>query len=434
MNFNDIQPFLVALVIGLLLGIERERAAGKDNINIALGVRTLTIMSLLGAVLAAMDTSAMTTIIGLTVGGLLICSYIRKFLGSDYKLTGLTSEFTAITAFTLGYLAYSQSQIAVIIAIITLALLVLKDHVRSFARRKINDKEKSAAVVFLIIAFVVLPMLPDRYIDPLGLIHPAKIWLIFVFIVGIEFVSYIALRLLRGRLGIALSGFLGGLVSATATTLNLAKHTKNNPDARWPILCALLLAEIASMLIQLFVIGALAPSYVLALSPVYIVPIMAVIIMAGLVYLFKMRGEKVKRLSLEPGNPITLKRSAGFALTIAIVLIAVSIIAHLFADQGLYISSFIGGLVSARAVSIAIAGVVNASLVTIGPAMIGIVMAMMANAIFKIYLLSRSTNAELTLSFAISMMIMLIAAVSTAYMVTLGVFDNLDLTLFEWKA
>ncbi len=427
MNFNDIQPFLVALVIGLLLGIERERAASKDHTNIALGVRTITVLSLLGALCALIATDAMTTVIGLSVGALLVCSYIRKFLGSKYQLVGLTSEFTAITSFALGYIAYTQSQIAVIIAIIVLALLVLKEHVRSFARQRINDKEKSAAVVFLIIAFVVLPMLPDQYIDPLGLIHPTKIWLIFVFIIGIEFASYIALRLFRGRLGVALSGFLGGMVSATATALNLTNHIKNNPRAHWAILSALLLAEIASMLIQLFILIALAPTQALAISPVYIFPIIAVIIMVAILYVTKMRGERIKRVALEPGNPITIKRSAGFAITIAVVLIVVSFISHVFANDGLFLASFFGGLVSARAVVIAISGIVNASLVTTIPAMIGIAMAMMANALFKIFLISRSGNAKITLQFAIALMIMLIIAVSTCYLTSIGIFETADI-------
>ena len=89
--------------------------------------------------------------------------------------------------------------------------------------------------------------------------------------------------------------------------------------------------------------------------------------------------------------------------------------------------------VSARAVAIAVSGLANAAMVTTWPAMIAIVMAMLANAIFKIFLVSRSSHPNLTLVFSVSMLVMLLAAISTCYLASQGVFEAIDLSFIEWK-
>ena len=50
-----------------------------------------------------------------------------------------------------------------------------------------------------------------------------------VLISGISLAGYTALHLVGTRYGAPLLGFLGGLVSSTATTLIYAKHGKSNP-------------------------------------------------------------------------------------------------------------------------------------------------------------------------------------------------------------
>lgn len=424
MSFADVLPLFAALVIGLLLGLERERAHGRDNNSISLGVRTITILSLTGAFCALIANPSLTMVVGFTVGGLLISSYVRKFVGSKYKNAGLTSEFTATASFLLGYLAYTQSQLAVIASIIILTLLVLKDEFHRFARRKITNKERSAAVIFLVISLVVLPLLPERAIDPFGIFNPQKLWLIFVFIVGIEFASYIALRFFKGRWGLFLSGIFGGLVSSTATALSLTKHLEGSKKShKWPVLCALTLSEIASLVMQFSLIVILVPQLFLKIAPVFLLPIIVLLAITTIIYFTKIHLDTTAhKLTIDPGNPMTLKRSVKFALTIALVLLGVSLITHLFDQGGLFASSFLGGLVSARAVIVALSEVLNASLVTAPTAMIAIIVAMVSNAIFKASIIARSKDAQSLMIFIISMGLAISSAVVAYYLVTSGVF------------
>ena len=52
MSWAQLQPFLVALAIGLLLGLERERSR---NLELPAGSRSFALLSLAGAVAASVD-------------------------------------------------------------------------------------------------------------------------------------------------------------------------------------------------------------------------------------------------------------------------------------------------------------------------------------------------------------------------------------------
>ena len=52
MDFAEIYPFLVALLIGTLIGTERQRRLVEDKVRGVAGLRTFILISLLGALCA----------------------------------------------------------------------------------------------------------------------------------------------------------------------------------------------------------------------------------------------------------------------------------------------------------------------------------------------------------------------------------------------
>jgi uncharacterized membrane protein (DUF4010 family) len=78
----------------------------------------------------------------------------------------------------------------------------------------------------LLATFIVLPLLPDKAIDPWGAINPYKLWLLVLLISGLSLVGYVATRWLGPGRGIAVTAATGGLVSSTAATLALAKQSR----------------------------------------------------------------------------------------------------------------------------------------------------------------------------------------------------------------
>jgi uncharacterized membrane protein (DUF4010 family) len=158
----------------------------------------------------------------------------------------------------------------------------------------------------LVIAFVILPLLPNHYIDPWSLINPTKIWVLFVLISGVEFGAYIAGRALGGGSGIILVGLFGGLVSATTTTLNLAARTRKTHSPGRLVVSSIVLAEVASMLMQLITLHTIAPIASTKLSMILIAPcLLGLIIAVGLLTLRKNGSTRqAKTINLNLDNPL----------------------------------------------------------------------------------------------------------------------------------
>ena len=72
-------------------------------------------------------------------------------------------------------------------------------------------------------SFLLLPLLPNRRIDPWDSVNPYQIWLLAILVAGVSFVGYIAVRAFGDRLGVLMTAVAGGLASSTAPTLAFAR-------------------------------------------------------------------------------------------------------------------------------------------------------------------------------------------------------------------
>ena len=70
----------------------------------------------------------------------------------------------------------------------------------------------------LVIVLIVLPLLPDRALDPYDAFNPYKVMFLVILISGISFVGYFLTKFLGPEKGLGLTGLLGGLTSSTAVT------------------------------------------------------------------------------------------------------------------------------------------------------------------------------------------------------------------------
>jgi uncharacterized membrane protein (DUF4010 family) len=114
--------------------------------------------------------------------------------------------------------------IATTIAVISMLLLELKEFLENLTV-KIPAVEILTFTKFLLLTFVILPVVPDREYGPFA-INPFKSWLIVVAISGVSYGSYLLEKLSQGKGGIRLSALLGGLYSSTFTTVVMAKEAK----------------------------------------------------------------------------------------------------------------------------------------------------------------------------------------------------------------
>lgn len=386
-DWQQIQPFLIALAIGLLLGFERERSHQRE---LPAGSRSFALLALAGAVAASFNTWAV--VVGLVaVGALSALAYFRT---SDDD-PGTTTEIAAIVAYLLGALAYTRPALAVALAVVVVGLLISKTRIHRFAREIVNEVELEDAIKFFVVAFVVLPLLPDRQLGPYGVLNPSKIWLLVVLLTGIGWVGYIGVRALGPERGLLVTGLAGGFVSATATTASMGRVSRTVAGLRGPLAGALL-ASLATF-VQLLVVIGLVDIEVLRRLWLPVVSGLTVLSgVAALTYRGASRSDPDDTDDDEDDDEKAPPKPASrpFALRPALVLAAVLTIALLIgrwgADvlgpRGAVLAAFAAGLADAHAGSVAAASLAAKDDITVDTALVSIAAALGSNLLVKIVL------------------------------------------------
>ena len=218
--------FFVALALGAFVGLEREYHRKKGGHQYA-GIRTFPLIALFGALAAYFGEKVSPwALVGgmLLMGIIILISYFTLNQGK-HKYMGATSEVAGFITFFIGALCYyGEITFAAVLTITMTIILYARSLLHNFAQ-KLTRKEIQDTLKFAVVAFVILPFLPNQAYGPWGIFNPYIIWLMVVFISGISFVGYIAMKFF-GEKGVPLAGALGGLVSSTAVTTSFAARSK----------------------------------------------------------------------------------------------------------------------------------------------------------------------------------------------------------------
>lgn len=377
MSWPQLQPFLIALAIGLLLGFERERS---HNRRIPAGSRSFALLALLGTITASFG--AWAVVAGLAaIGALMALAYFRT--NSDDP--GTTTEIAALVTYLLGALAYSRPALAVALAVLSVGLLVSKNRIHRFVRDVVTEVELEDAIKFFVVAFVVLPLLPDRALGPYGVLNPEKVWLLVVLLTGIGWAGYIGVRALGPERGLLVTGLAGGFVSASATTASMGRLSRGAAGLRAPLAGALV-ANLGTF-VQLLIVTAYVDTQVLRrLWPPVLGSALVLVVIAAVVYRGAGRnhgGSVSDPAGISPSRPFALRP----ALALAAVLVAALLVGRWGADvlgpEGAILAAFAAGLADAHAGAIAAATLAAAGDITIDTALIAIAAALGSNLIVK---------------------------------------------------
>jgi uncharacterized membrane protein (DUF4010 family) len=357
--------FAIALLIGALVGIEREkRKAVEPHIGVA-GLRTFILIAEAGAVSAwlAAQLQAPWIFVAtvLAVAGVVTAGYLVQARDSE-AARGLTTEIAAVTVCLLGGTClFGYPGIAVALAIATSALLAYKQPLHRVVAG-LNTDDIYAALKLLIATFVVLPLLPNRTVDPWGALNPYSLWWLVILISALSLVGYVAVRWLGPSRGTTLTGFSGGLVSSTAVTLSFARRSREEgagPELAGPLAAGITLAW-AVMFVRMIVLTALV-SPGLARQVAQPLAVLAVVC-TGLAAAH-VRGRNRETSAGAPAvalsNPFSLTAATKFAALFASVLLVVALVQHYFPGQGLYVLAALAGLTDVDAITLSMAGYAN---------------------------------------------------------------------------
>jgi uncharacterized membrane protein (DUF4010 family) len=368
-----------------LIGLEREYVQQKEDTPDFAGIRTFTLISLLGAITAFLETDFGMLPFALGFGGVILLSAINfvtkqiRGLGEG----GTTTEVAVILTFLFGATAYwNQLLVAGALAVVTALLLSLKKGLHG-AIRHLKGRDLRAALQFALLSVVILPILPNHTIDPLGVINPFRIWLLVVFISGIGFAGYLFMKILGAETGTWLTGIFGGIISSTATTLSFSSRSKEAPKFANKFAVAILLAS-AVMPVRMFVVvGVIYPP----LLRIIAIPLAVMLVSnVAMVYYYWQRfvqnGETEKK-AIKITNPLRLTTALLYGLAFALVLVIVNLADKYLGTAGVYVTGFVTGIADVNPIMLSASQLASTGQLAVQIAGTAIVIAALTNTISK---------------------------------------------------
>lgn len=349
--------FGVALVLGILVGLERQYSQAEGAERHFGGIRTFAFISLLGCASAMIATEYTVWFFPLAFIGLAAMVLASYLVTSEEVGVGLTTEITSLLVFICGALVYwGYLELGAALAVIVTLFLSLKVKLHTLAAR-ISEEDILATLKFAIITVIVLPLLPNRTYGPLDVLNPYNIWLMVVFISGINFIGYVLVKVLGSQHGIGLTGLLGGLVSSTAVTLSFSQRSQKEPVLGRDFALAITVASTTMFLRVLF------EAYVLnqALAYSLLAPLLAaagVGLTACLYLWFSSRSREKGEVSAS--NPFELGPAVQFGLLFAVILFVSKAAQVYLGDAGVYLSSVLAGLTDVDAITLSMARLAGA--------------------------------------------------------------------------
>jgi uncharacterized membrane protein (DUF4010 family) len=334
---SEVVRIALAGALGLFLGLEREWSHKPA------GIRTFTLISLLGAVFTLLDKDVLLLLGGLLVIVQGIMLGVQGLMADENEQEGLslTTSVSMLVSFGVGALVMQgYILVGVTVAVLSSLLLVLKRELHTFAWG-MSREELRSAVEFAILAFVVYPLLPDEEFA-FG-IEPRVVWLMVVTVAAIGMVNYVVVTTYGGR-GIAVTGFFGGLASSTAVVGTMLDHVRQRPEAASYGVAAILLADAAMAVRNLAI--ALAFTLPSGRPVLYgaVLPLGAVIL--GSVAIAAYAADWTEEVEMDLESPFSLRNALGFGAIFLLVIAGGAVAQQQFGSAGFYVTAILSGLVS----------------------------------------------------------------------------------------
>ena len=360
MDFADIYPFLIALLIGALIGTERQRRMIEDKVRGVAGLRTFILIALLGC----------------------LCSALAEHYGSGFAIAGMATftilaavgyatsvsalgrvDFTAAVAtvvtFALGMLAGfpDNTLLAVALSIITTWVLATRTITHRYVEA-LSETDLLDTLKMGIIALVIYPFLPETTLDPWGVLNPRQVWLFVVMVSLIGYVGYILIRILGAERGLGLTGVLGGLVSSTAVASSMAAEVRENRKILPSAVFATAIASCTMFPRILFIVLVVNRELFLALLPPMLLMTLVGFFLSYL--LVRKSGSPGKDMNVK--DPFRIIPALEFGAFFALVLVISKLASIYFGDAGVYAAGVVSGLAETDAIALTMASLAGSTL------------------------------------------------------------------------
>jgi uncharacterized membrane protein (DUF4010 family) len=383
MDFAEIYPFLTAMLIGGLIGTERQRRLAEEKVRGVAGLRTFILIALLGALSAHQarqygPSFAIAAFASFTI-------LVGIGYASSVSATGridFTAAVATVVTFILGMLTTIPDNmlLAVALAILTTWVLATRTITHHFVEAHLSETDLLDTLKMGIIALVIYPLLPDSPLDPWGVLNPRQIWLFVVLVSLIGYVGYILIRILGAERGLSLTGILGGIASSTAVTMSMASEARENKDITSSAVFATAVASCTMFPRILFIVLVVNRELFLTLLPSLL---SMAVVGSVLAYLLLIRNYKPMGKEMKVKDPFRIIPALKFGAFFAFVLLASRLATLYFGDAGTYAASIIAGLADVDAITLSMSTLAQSTLDP-GVAVTSITLATMTNTLVKL--------------------------------------------------
>ncbi|HSM06795.1 MAG TPA: MgtC/SapB family protein [Longimicrobiales bacterium] len=347
----DLVQLAIGVGLGLLVGLERSWSDHEEA-----GVRTFTLITVLGVLAAIVDREAGGWVVASGVVAVVALMAVVNYGRHQVEArpdTGITTEVAALVMFLVGAaLGAGLTVPAIVVGGGVAALLHWKHPLHDLADR-MERKELEALIRLAVIGLVILPLMPNRDFGPYDVLNPFEIWFMVVLIVGISMAGYVAFRLFGARAGAVAAGLLGGLISSTATTVSYARRSKAEPSRSAAAALVITLASVVVFARVMVEIGVVGPGTFADVAP----PLAILMVFMGVVafFLFRGAGDEEGHEVADQEPPSELKAALIFGGLYAVVLLAVAFARERLGTSGLYFVAGISGLTDIDAITLSTA-------------------------------------------------------------------------------
>jgi uncharacterized membrane protein (DUF4010 family) len=345
----------LALGVGFLIGIERgwrERDQGEGGSTA--GLRTFALTGLSGGIWGLLVTPLGPAPLAAAFAVIALALTAFRWRETQKEGTfGATTLIAAFLTFALGAYAVLGSKTTTAAAAVAVAILLAAKNWLGGLLRSLTWPELRAALTLLAMSFIALPVLPDRAMGPYDALNPRSIWIMTIAIAGVSFIGYVAVRLIGQRYGTLVAGIAGGVVSSTATTLDMARRARAAPARSGNLLAGALAASAMMFLRIAFIVFVFGP----VLLPALIGPLAAAFLVTVAAALSldppwrpapAAEGEKDAAFS----NPLDLPAVLLFGAMIAVILVLTKVFTTNFGGAGAVVLAAIAGLADVDSVTL----------------------------------------------------------------------------------
>ncbi len=388
-SFPDLHVWfglVVALGLGLLIGIERERSKGEGPDRAAAGVRSFALVALLGSLSAHLGVPAM-----ILAGAFVALAALLSYLRSNSDDPGLTTEIALVLTYMLGVLAQSEPGLAAALGVCVAILLAGKSKLHRFSQNLLTPQEIHDGLLLLASALIILPLLPAGTIDPWGVIEIRRLWAIVVMIMAIGAAGHVALRVFGPHIGLPLAGFVGGFVSSAATIAAMGQRAAQQPSRPYAPAAAGMASSIATTVLMAVLLASTSLSLLQLVWPMLLAA--TVVALLATVFLAKRAHASSGESEASTGRPFNPLEALIFAALLAGVLLLSAGLKAWLGPRGIWIAAASAGLADVHAVTLSIGQLVSAGAIEGNDARFALLLGFASNLATKL-VLARRAGAE----------------------------------------